>query len=279
MHRLTRWCQFPLFFFFITPFFGVKQLFKSVINILMVWSKLWRCDLENWWCEQNLDGVNKSFKSVIKMCMVWTKLWRCDLVNWWCEQIFFGVIKCWWCDQTIFRCEQTSIFWKLWFPTVWCDVFTCFFLMSWVVWHMNSSLALWSSWTVIDFVTSSCTRHLRMLLQSSWAMILVGVDSSSPPHLFGKTKMSDAVPFCRLSALLYALVHKDCSWSSSAWLHRTWAAENLNTLTAILWKSSFAVLVSSGWCMRSSRTSLVFLSTRFLVLVVSPSAWQCRPEA
>ena len=87
------------------------------------------CVVNKRWCEQNLDGVNKSFKSVINMCMVWTKLWRCDLVNWWCEQIFFGVIKCWWCDETIFRCEQTSIFWKLCDHTVWCDVFTCFFLM------------------------------------------------------------------------------------------------------------------------------------------------------
>ena len=116
-----RWCEQNLD--------GVNKIFKSVINIFMVWTKLWRCDLENWWCEQNLDGVNKSFKSVINMCMVWTKLWRCDLVNWWCEQIFFGVIKCWWCDQTIFRCEQTSIFWKLCDHTVWCDLCTCFFLM------------------------------------------------------------------------------------------------------------------------------------------------------
>ena len=28
----------------------------------------------------------------------------------------------------------------------------------------------------MDFITSSCTRHLRMLLQSSWSMILIGVD-------------------------------------------------------------------------------------------------------
>ena len=116
----NRWCDQNLD--------GVKQLFKSVINILMVWSKLWR--FENWWCEQNLDGVNKSFKSVINICMVWTKLWRCDFVNWWCEQIFVGVIKCWWCDETIFRCEQTSIFWKLCDHTIWCDLFTCFFLMN-----------------------------------------------------------------------------------------------------------------------------------------------------
>jgi len=110
---------------------GVKQLFKSVNNILMVWTKLCLCDPENRWCDQNLDGVKQVFKSVINILMVWSKLWRCDLENWWCEQFFFGVIKCWWCDETIFRCEQTSIFWKLCDHTVWCDVFTCFFLM-WV---------------------------------------------------------------------------------------------------------------------------------------------------
>ena len=105
-------------------------------KISRVWTTCWWCEqnydgvsLQNGWCEQNVDGVNKIFKSVINIFMVWTKSWRCDLKNWWCEQFFFGVIKCWWCDETIFRCEQTSIFWKLWFPTVWCDVFTCFFLM------------------------------------------------------------------------------------------------------------------------------------------------------
>ena len=89
---------------------GVKQIFKSVNNILMVWTKLCRCDPENRWCDQNL-------------------LWRCDLQNWWCDQNFYGVIKCEWCDETIFRCEQTSIFWKLCDHTVCCDLFTCFFLM------------------------------------------------------------------------------------------------------------------------------------------------------
>ena len=118
----NRWCAQNLD--------GVKQLFKSVNNILMVWTKLYLCDPENRWCDQNLDGVKQLFKSVINILMVWSKLWRCDLENWWCEQIFFGVIKCWWCDETIFRCEQTSIFWKLCDHTVWCDVFTCFFLMS-----------------------------------------------------------------------------------------------------------------------------------------------------
>ena len=103
---------------------------SRVLNkILMVWRKLCRCDPENRWCDQNLDSVNKIFKSVINILMVWTKLWRCDFQNWWCEQIFFGVIKCWWCDETIFRCEQTSIFWKLCDHTVWCDLCTCFFLM------------------------------------------------------------------------------------------------------------------------------------------------------
>ncbi len=72
---------------------GVKQFFKSVINILMVWTKLWRCDLENRWCDQNSDGVKQFFKSVINILVVWTKLWRCDLENRWCEQIFYGVIN------------------------------------------------------------------------------------------------------------------------------------------------------------------------------------------
>ena len=108
---------------------GVNKIFKSVINIVMVWTKLWRCDPENWWCDQNLDGVKQIFKSVNNIFMVWSKLWRCDLENWWCDQNFYGVIKCWWCDETIFRCEQTSIFWKLCDHTVWCDLYTCFFLM------------------------------------------------------------------------------------------------------------------------------------------------------
>ena len=110
---------------------GVNKIMTVWSWKLMVWTQLFQCDFENRWCEQNLDGVNKIFKSVINIFMVWTKLWRCDLENWWCEQIFFGVIKCWWCDKTIFRCEQTSIFWKLCDHTIWCDVFTCFFLMCW----------------------------------------------------------------------------------------------------------------------------------------------------
>ena len=87
----------------------------------MVWTKISRVWIKSWWCEQNHDSV---------ILMVWTKLWRCDLENWWCEQNFHGVIKSQWCDETIFRCEQTYIFSKLCDHTVWCDLFTCFFLMS-----------------------------------------------------------------------------------------------------------------------------------------------------
>ena len=63
------------------------------MNILMVWKKLWRCDLENWWCDQNSDGVKQIYKRVNNILMVWTKLWRCDLENRWCEQ------KNWWCEH------------------------------------------------------------------------------------------------------------------------------------------------------------------------------------
>jgi len=49
---------------------GVKQLFKSVNNILMVCAKLCRCDPKNRWCDQNLDGVKQIFKSVINILMV-----------------------------------------------------------------------------------------------------------------------------------------------------------------------------------------------------------------
>jgi hypothetical protein len=55
---------------------------------------------------------------------------------------------------------------------------------------------------VMDFATSSCTRILVILLQSSCAMMLIGVDSSSPPHFFGKMKTSLAVPLARDSARL-----------------------------------------------------------------------------
>ena len=129
-------------------------------KISRVWTTCWWCEqnydgvnLQNGWCEQNVDGVNKIFKSVINIFMVWTKSWRCDLVNWWCEQFFFGVIKCWWCDETIFRCEQTSIFWKLCDHTVWCDVFTCFFLMASV-----SRPCCWSSWRPRRYGPCPCPR-------------------------------------------------------------------------------------------------------------------------
>jgi hypothetical protein len=133
----------------------------------MVWRKLWRCDLKNRWCDQNLDGVKQIFKSVINILMVWTKLWRCDLENWWCEQIFYGVIKCWWCDETIFRCEQTSIFWKLCDHTVWCDLCTCFFLMQTLrimYLYSSGSVTVWFrySWIIgIICILESSVLHPR----------------------------------------------------------------------------------------------------------------------
>ena len=42
-----------------------------------------------------------------------------------------------------------------------------------------------------------------------WAMMIVGVEDSLPPPFFGKTKMSDAVPFPRFSARLYACTESD----------------------------------------------------------------------
>ena len=62
--------------------------------------------------------------------------------------------------------------------------------------HIHSSLARCSSCIVIDLATSSCTRHLLMLLQSSWAIMLAGVECSLPTQSSANTKMSDAVPAC-----------------------------------------------------------------------------------
>ena len=84
---------------------GVKQLFKSVNNILMVCTKLCRCDPENRWCDQNLDGVKQIFKSVNNILMVCTKLWRCDLKNWWCDQMLMVWNK----------------FSKVWTTSQWCE--------------------------------------------------------------------------------------------------------------------------------------------------------------
>ena len=82
----------------------------------MVWTKCLWCDKKVLWCDQQFT------------------IWSHVMVGYpyprWCDQTSNGVIRkmSWnklcshqkWCDGTIFRCDQNS---------VWCDLFTCFFLM------------------------------------------------------------------------------------------------------------------------------------------------------
>ena len=164
-------------------------------NNLTVWSKFLTVWLKSLRCESILYGVIKNLR-------VWSKIWRCD-------QNLDGVWSrhCW--------CDQTSICWKLSDHTVWCDDFTCFFLMSERHHHhpMTMSLFVLAETTnrrecvVVHF--SSVLLHSPFLRVSSLFL--------SPPPLFCRSSLLSllsllSLPSSDLSPLTLLLLSSRLSY-------------------------------------------------------------------
>ena len=138
----------------------------------MVWKKLWRCDHENWWCDQNSDGVKQIYKRVNNILMVWTKLWRCDLENRWCEQ------KNWWCEHNPNGVNKMYTVWSnnltVWlkFLTVWSKSLRC----EQNVYDVIKNLRVWSKIWRCDQTFKGVIKNLTVWSKLRWCdQDIVGV--------------------------------------------------------------------------------------------------------